>query len=340
MSSIDVVVPCYRYGRYLHECVRSVLDQEGVALRVLVIDDASPDDTAEVGRALADADPRVTFVRHTINQGHIPTYNEGIEWASADYMLLLSADDYLLSGALQRAIDLMDRHPDMAFSFGDAIALSDDGSIARMSMKFDHSPAKRCAAMSGIRFIQLCIHRGAANIVPTPTAVVRTIVQKQAGGYLPELPHCGDLEMWLSLAARGAVGYLNADQAVYRRHASNMSLAYAHDNILRDLHQRQAAIDAFLLRSIGQLHGTDRLHRRLLQALGYEAVGQASVAFNRNNTVLSEEIRAFALSVHPRVNRTLGWNMLLVKRLLGPRISRTLLPFSSMLRFVRESLIN
>ncbi len=47
MSFVDVIVPCYRYGHFLRECVESVLEQE-VNVRVLIIDDASPDDTAEV----------------------------------------------------------------------------------------------------------------------------------------------------------------------------------------------------------------------------------------------------------------------------------------------------
>jgi glycosyltransferase involved in cell wall biosynthesis len=67
-SSIDIVVPCYNYGRYLRSCVRSILDQSGVVLRVLIIDDASSDETADVGRALAKEDSRVTFWSHSVNQ--------------------------------------------------------------------------------------------------------------------------------------------------------------------------------------------------------------------------------------------------------------------------------
>jgi glycosyltransferase involved in cell wall biosynthesis len=69
------------------------------------LDDASPDNASEVGAEVAREDSRVTLVRHHVNKGHIATYNEGIDWVSADYMLLLSADDYLLPGALDRAAD-------------------------------------------------------------------------------------------------------------------------------------------------------------------------------------------------------------------------------------------
>src|SRR5438067_2341316 len=117
MRSVDVIVPCYKYGRFLRESVESVLDQDGVDVRVLIIDDASVDDTRDVGRALAE-DPRVEYRRHAVNRGHIATYNEGIDWASADYALLLSADDMLTPGAFSRATRLMDEHPEIGFTFG------------------------------------------------------------------------------------------------------------------------------------------------------------------------------------------------------------------------------
>src|SRR5215471_13341349 len=56
-------------------------------------------------------------------QRQIATYNEGIDWVSADYMLLLSADDYLLPGALDRAAAVLDAHLEVGFVFGRAVEL-------------------------------------------------------------------------------------------------------------------------------------------------------------------------------------------------------------------------
>src|SRR4051794_13884437 len=110
MSRVSVIVPCYNYGRFLEQCVGSVLSQDGVDVEVLVIDDASPDGSAEAARALG-RDPRVQVSCHAENRGHIATYNEGLAWARGDYLLLLSADDCLTPGALTRAATLMDAHP-------------------------------------------------------------------------------------------------------------------------------------------------------------------------------------------------------------------------------------
>ncbi len=123
MSRVGVIVPCYKYAHFLRECVESALAQP-VDVRVLIIDDASPDNTAEVAAGLAAQDERVEFRRHTVNQGHIATYNEGLDWGTGDYMLLLSADDLLTPGALSRAVRLMDAHPEVGFTYGRAITTS------------------------------------------------------------------------------------------------------------------------------------------------------------------------------------------------------------------------
>lgn len=102
VASIDIVVPCYQYARFLRDCVTSVLTQDIQNLRVLVIDDASNDNSAEIAAQLASEDPRVEVSIHRSNRGHIATYNEGIDWASSDYFLLLSADDLLAPGSSAR----------------------------------------------------------------------------------------------------------------------------------------------------------------------------------------------------------------------------------------------
>lgn len=323
MSSVDVVVPCYRYGRYLRDCVQSVLTQAACDVRVLVIDDESPDDTPEIGAALAEADTRVSYRRHAVNRGHISTYNEGIDWAQADYMLLLSADDYLLPGAVGRAVAMMDAHPEMGLCFGNAVELQVHGGMRPIRVKA--GAASGSFAMSGARFIELSIRAGAQNIVPTPSAFVRTRLLKRLGAYRSDLPHSADLELWLRLAANASVGYIHEDQAVYRRHDANMSLGYAHDNALRDLQQRGAAIEAFVDTCRAQLPDAAATHASLTRSLALDAVGQASQAFNNSRFELSLRACEFAATLHPGIRRTMAWNRLRVKRDLGPAMSASLL---------------
>src|SRR5262245_3553031 len=104
MSSVDVVIPCYQYGRFLRECVSSVLTQGVSHIRVLIIDNASTDGSAEIARQLAAEDSRIEVAAHSHNVGPTASYNEGIDWASAEYFVLLDADDLLAPGCLARAL--------------------------------------------------------------------------------------------------------------------------------------------------------------------------------------------------------------------------------------------
>jgi glycosyltransferase involved in cell wall biosynthesis len=123
MAILDVLVPCYRYGRFLPGCITSILSQSLSDVRVLIIDDASPDDSAAVAQQLAKQDRRIEIIAHQTNYGHIATYNEGIEWASSPYFLLLSADDLLAPGALKRAVCLMEARADVVLTYGACIKL-------------------------------------------------------------------------------------------------------------------------------------------------------------------------------------------------------------------------
>lgn len=310
MSSVDVIVPCYRYGHFLPECIESVLSQAGVEVRALILDDASPDNSGEVGEELSRKDERVSLIRHATNKGHIATYNEGIDWIAADYYLLLSADDYLLPGALGRSVRLMDAHPGMGLSYGQAITLMEGTAATPVP-----TTSGEARVMTGPEFIRMS---GAKNVVPTPTAVVRTELQKRLGGYRAELPHSGDMEMWLRLAAHGDVGVLDEYQAVYRLHAANMSTHYYASQYLPDLRQRKAAADCFLATCGDTLPEAGAMYMRLIELLAQETVGFASSAFNAGELELSRQISEFARELDPAVTRSGRWMKLGFKRCVGP----------------------
>jgi hypothetical protein len=326
MSSIDVIVPCYNYARFLKECVDSVLAGGVPETRVLIINDASPDDTAIVANGLAQADSRVSVIHHPTNRGHIATYNEGIAWASADYLLVLSADDYLLPDALRRAVDVLEAHPEIGFVFGNVINSAESGLRAPMASPSQATP-KNLRVMTGREFIKLIAARKTINLVPTATAVVRTKLQKQVGGYRPDLPHAGDLEMWLRLAAHACVGMMATCQAVYRRHDQNMQLSYYSAKCgLSDLEQRLAAVNSFYESSKTVLAEADALRRELILPLAQQSLELAHAAFNAGDPGTAGQFARLAVTVAPRLKFSPSWLLLSGKNHLGSRSWRRLQP--------------
>jgi glycosyltransferase involved in cell wall biosynthesis len=323
VSRVDVVVPSYRYAHFLRDCVYSVLTQEGVDVRVLIIDDCSPDNTQQVCEQLVAEDARVAFRRHAINRGHIATYNEGLlEWASRDYCLLLSADDMLMPGALKRASRLMDEHPAVGFVHGRAIKA---GGIS-------DRPAEPCAYRvsieAGEAFIRSVCQTG-VNPVDTPTVVVRTSLQHGVGGYLASLPHLGDLEMWLRLATMASVGYVDAYQALYRRHEGNMSLERHATRDLRDFRETIAVFDSLFHNQGRRLPALHELSSAVNRTLLRQALGGADEAFGARQPSACRDFLTLAQRLDPdiRGSRLLRiWARMRLKRLLGPGILSVLRP--------------
>ena len=91
--TVTFVVPCYKLAHLLPECINSILSQSFRDLEILIMDDCSPDNTADTARSFQDS--RVRYIRNDQNLGHLRNYNNGIALARGKYIWLISADDYL-----------------------------------------------------------------------------------------------------------------------------------------------------------------------------------------------------------------------------------------------------
>jgi glycosyltransferase involved in cell wall biosynthesis len=305
VSTVQVIIPCYNYARYLPACVASVLSQEGVDVSVLIIDDCSSDNSAEVCSELANADKRVSFIHHKVNKGHIATYNEGLQLASSDYLVLLSADDLLTPGALRRAADLMDKNPSVGLVYGHAITFRDQmpSSVRTKSSGY--------TVWNGAEWIEMMCRSG-RNFIVCPEVVMRTSIQHRIGGYTAELPHSGDMEMWLRAAALSDVGYLKGvDQAYYRAHPLSMQRTI-HAGLLFDLNGRLEAFKSAFSKEAGQLSDAERLFATARRALSRTAIRHAleSIKCGAKLDVPVDAYENFAKDIDPNVTATREWREL------------------------------
>jgi len=301
--TVTVVVPCYRYGRYLPEVVRTTLAQEGVRIDIVIVDDASPDDSAEVARALADQYDSVSVIVHTENKGHIATYNDGLAAATGKYVVLLSADDLLAPGSLARSSALMEWNPSVSFVYGYAPYFSDEPPEPRRSHY-------SWSIWSGEQWIKRLCVRG-SNVVTNPEVMMRREVMRELGGYDSALPHAADLLIWLRAAAMGSVGRVNGpDQAYYRVHGMNMHLTdYA--GVVTDLRERRRTFETFLS---GDLAGHPRCQH--LRDLAYKALAVESLRWAiRTHDLVEDDWREsmkvyedVALSLWPPIKSTVLWH--------------------------------
>jgi len=304
--TVSVVVPCYNYGHFLADCVASIVNQPDVETDVLIIDDCSPDGSGQVAEQLAAEHTNVRAIRHERNRGHIATYNEGLPSMTGDYLVLLSADDLLAPGSLARATALMEANPSVGMVYGNPLTFLDappppDTTVTGWSV------------WSGRDWIERQFRRG-MSIVYSPEAVVRTEVHREVGWYKPELPHSGDLELWLRIAASADIGRVNgADQAYRREHPGSM-MHTSYGTVLIDLKTRDEAYTEFLATAGSSLPDADRLRALANRRMADEALDWVCRLLSRppaeQDAATRTEIEQcveFAVQIYPEHRTLAAW---------------------------------
>ena len=323
--TVAVIVPCYRYAEVLEGCVESVLRQRGVNVRVLIIDDCSPDETPSVARQLAERDGRVEYRRHELNQGLIATANEGLDWAAegSDYTVLLSADDQLVPDSLLRATSVMEGRPSVGMVYGWALYAHSGRPLPRRYGRWIGTKTWK-----GRDWIRLRCRTG-HNCISSPEVVVRTSVQRRAGHYDPTCTHSSDLNMWLRVAAIADVAHIRGvAQAIYRIHSDSM--LRSDPSVLLGLRERRTAFHSFLAHTGPVLNDPESLRLMADRALARQALWRASRTIDRDLADPPdrvEDLVAFAVDDYPFATRLAEWRGFRIRQRLGPGRSRWFLPF-------------
>lgn len=312
--TVSVVIPCYNYGHFLPDALASITDQTGVELDIIIVDDASTDDSAAVAVRLAGDDERIRVIVHETNLGHIATYNDGLARVRGDYVVLLSADDLLAPGALGRAVALMERRPDVGLVYGYARTFS-----TGETLPIHQSASRRRVGWSvwaGEEWIARMCARG-SNTIVNPEAVLRRAVMDSLGGYDAALPQTADMELWMRAAARSGVGRVNGpEQGFYRVHGENMHLTLF-GGPPTDLLARREAFAYFFARDGARLRHAEELHLRARSRLAREAVRNARLlaGVSRSDPSVGAARRAaadraaFATETWPTIVRSPEWRV-------------------------------
>lgn len=304
---MSVIVPCYNYGRYLEGCAESILSQNGVEIDLLIINDASSDETGEVARRLAATDRRVNVITHGKNVGHIATYNEGLGRSAGDYLVLLSADDQLAPGWLGRATGVLESHPEVGLVYGDAPSFN---TVPPLPSQLE----PRWDIQDGRRWVEGRCSEG-INPIHSPEAVLRRSLYESIGPYRPELPHAADFAMWLLAAARSRVGVMSGPPAAYYRvHVSNMHRAvfagHQAAGMMTDLEQRYLAFEVALVGA--PLAEAEQLWAQARRSLARDALRAAARAYYRSwgSEWPVNDLVSFAFRAWPDAARLSEWRSL------------------------------
>jgi glycosyltransferase involved in cell wall biosynthesis len=270
--TVTVVVPCYKYGKHVTDCVQSLLANTLVNLDILVIDDASPDDSWSVVQRLPELDPRIRVRRNESNQGLIRTANSGVMSAPGEYVVLLSADDALTPGWLDRGVAALERNPKAVMAYGPTRRFS--GTLPKLHV----NRAVETVVHPGHEWIERCCTQGITPVL-SPEVIVRTSAQLEVGGYNPALPYCSDMEMWLRLASIGDVVWVGGAVAAFYRVSPHSMSRGIYVDLLKGLQVRKEGFDAWYESADALVPNRDDLMAKAKQSMARIAVKRARKAF-------------------------------------------------------------
>jgi len=307
-AEVCVVVPVFNYGRYLENCLRSVLSQEDVDLTVLVLDDASTDDSLPIARRISDEDSRVRVIAHRNNIGHVPTVNEGIAAANSEYLVKLDADDMLTEGSLKRSVAFLQAFPSVGFVYGLPSFLVEQG--PPFPPRIYERLRRSWAIWPGYEWLRRRFETG-INCIRQPEAAIRLSALQEVGPYREELPRTSDFEMWMRLATRYDVGRINGEyQGVYRMHSMSMS-STTHNDPLIDASQRVRAFDFILSESSSPLPNANGMSDIAHRAVARDVLRQAISLYTRRviNQSSVEDYAALALDAWNSADKLPEWRV-------------------------------
>jgi glycosyltransferase involved in cell wall biosynthesis len=199
---VSVIVPCYNDAVSVRRCLDSVLGQTLKPFEVIVVNDGSTDESAQIVQSHAG----VTKYLEQENGGAGAARNAGIAAATGDYIAFLDADDFWLEGFLERCVMWLESHPE-------AIAVSAGQRIRSWSQREGVNPSLLADAEVGSSLMPSVLEDffgfwAQYDHVRTGSAVIRRSVIEQAGGQLPDLRMSQDLEYWGYLATFGKWGFI------------------------------------------------------------------------------------------------------------------------------------
>jgi glycosyltransferase involved in cell wall biosynthesis len=205
-------MPCYNAAPFLEQAIRSVLDQAGPPLELIVVDDGSTDNSVAVAEGLGPA----VRVLHQKNQGPAAARNRGVRAARGEFIAFLDADDVWLPGSLSRRLQCFGDDPQIGLVYGDFKLWhpARKGPQAWQSVPWPREGPIAKARESGWLYPELLLD----SFVCTITVMIRRNVFDAVGGFDESLRTGEDYDLWLRVAQDWRCVWLNEPVAWYRLH--------------------------------------------------------------------------------------------------------------------------
>ena len=303
MPRVSVVIPTCNRARLLRAAIASVLAQQFENFEIIIIDDASDDETRAVIAGFSDS--RIRYFRHADNRGEAASRNAGLAHARGEYIAFLDDDDSWLPEKLAAQVEVLDRSPGRVgavYTAYDRIDMKTGATIATVPAE------KRGDIYAALR---------AQNWVGSPSAVmVRRACFDRVGWFDHQIKFGVDYDMWIRISRHYEFETINRPLVLYAVHSDRLST-----DTRAILRGKQDQLEKYA----DYFAGDRRSYGRYFLALGVLYCYNRRPAEGR--AALRRAIRIYPFEVRPYVNLFLSFcgceNFIRMKS-LQDRVQRSL----------------
>jgi glycosyltransferase involved in cell wall biosynthesis len=225
MPKVSIVLPSYNYARYLDERIRSLLSQTYTDFELIIVDDASTDNSVEVINKYVD-DNRVKTHFFAQNSG-LPyrRWNDGADLAQGEYILFAGADDSCKPTLLEKLVEKLDQYPNVGIAYSQSMQMDGNGKIG-------HSLKNRTDELDRNRWAQDFVNNGkdecqylvVKNIIPNASAVLlRRSIFEAVGQFDVNLRLVADWMLWAKMLMISDIAFVAEPLNYFRLHAATVT---------------------------------------------------------------------------------------------------------------------
>jgi len=206
MKLVSIVLPVYNGSRYLEQSIESCLEQTYSNWELIIVDDASTDNTPDIIAKYVALDRRIHSVRNEVNRRLPAALNTGFSLAKGEYLTWTSDDNLYRPTALAEMVAFLESHSEFDIVYCDYTEIDSEGTVKQ-----------RLSARTPDNLV--------FNACIGPCFLYRKVVQEKLEKYEEELFLCEDYDFWLRASVYFQAQPLHNDLYAYRRHESSLTHA-------------------------------------------------------------------------------------------------------------------
>lgn len=258
---VSIIVPNYNHGLYLNERLDSIFKQSFQDFEVILLDDASTDDSIRILNKYAKSTKVSHFLVNEVNSGSpFVQWRRGIEYASGEFIWIAESDDFSDHDFLLETMNIAEQQQDVGLIFTDSHIVNGSGASIGKASKFNKVLSKyNDVIFTKIEDRNMVLNNFISNLIiwNASSVLFKTEVIKIIDlNFLQTLKNAGDLFTYISIALKNDIIYLNKPLNYYRSHVNNTTKTNIRSGVL--FSDRQT-IMAYFIKELHALEGS-KLH--------------------------------------------------------------------------------